>query len=193
MGETQPDMVDQTSLMELFTGKLLPGREFLSELFSPGHCLGSSRLSQILLLNKVAAIRVPFVCNVKMYSENPDGCKTVKKKFDSLIFLVDNVSSTFRVKTILQDEFKQWVRAGPRNSFSFTLGGMLGMVGECPADDCCRDEWCLHINSTIFDSTSMDACRDIMRNTAASLSQCCMPRCDNKTMQVLKLVNASRR
>ena len=80
-------------LQDLFYGpSLIKGREMFNHVLYREHCLGESRLQQLLSGQKMVYIQPPFMSTIKSHSFDSEYTKNIRLEFDSGTFLESNTN-----------------------------------------------------------------------------------------------------
>jgi hypothetical protein len=137
------------------------------------HCLGESRLAQLLTSQGIVCTQVPFMPSVKMNKLHDNDCyKDVRMEFQSPSFLCEKTCfDQFVMKPVSFEDLSAWLaNKATLGGFQMGVNGKVIRVAEGPSfDKCTRDERDLKFTTNTLDWTTLALCRVLCKNTVAEL------------------------
>lgn len=157
------------SIFDLFNGSTLSrGKDLYTRVLFAPHCLGTSRLHQLLSSKEAIHLEPPFmsICNMKSFVS--EHTKSMISDFKAGCFLEEATNGTAsNLVPASPEDLVEWMKhKSEHGGFYMNIAGHVVRTCECPFyDECMRDERHLEATLITLELNTLAMCRIMAENT----------------------------
>lgn len=157
------------NIFDLFnTPTLSRGKDVYRRVLFAPHCLGTTRLQQLLSSREAVHLDPPFMSICSTRSLLSEHTKGMISEFKAGCFLEEDTNGTAsNLVPASSDDIAQWMRhKSDRGGFYMNIAGNVVRTCQCPSyDECMRDERHLEATMITLELNTLAICRILAENT----------------------------